>query len=118
MHTVPVSTGELLDKMSILRIKIGELPPDRRAHAQYEYDQIAIDIDDPRLHGYYLLLLETNKRLWDRQQEVHEGRGDPVEQYPEMLVLNDQRFKIKEQINTYTNSAIKEQKSYDGVHNE
>lgn len=115
MHTIPVSTGELLDKMSILQIKMDLLPPERKAHAKYEYQLIAIDIDDPQLQIYYQMLIDTNLKLWERQQEVHDGVGDPVEQYPEMLLLNDQRFKIKNQINQYTNSAIKEQKSYDEV---
>jgi len=112
MHTIEVSTGELLDKMSILQIKIDRLDGAKQAEAQKEYDAIAIPIMHHDYQYYYRLLRYFNERLWDIQQNLHEGRGDPVKDYPDIISLNDQRFKVKQKINRLSDSTLKEQKSY------
>jgi hypothetical protein len=113
MPTIPISTGELLDRMSILEIKMQRLPLRKVDECQYEYNQIACDIFHPDHKYYYDLLLRVNNKIWDLQDRLHHGLGDPIIDYPTILDLNDQRFKLKQKINCLVHSDLREQKGYD-----
>ena len=112
MPTIPISTGELLDRMSILEIKMHHLSEHKAIECQHEYDQIACDVFHPDHKYYYNLLIRVNSKIWGLQDKLHHGVGDPAIDYQAILDLNDQRFKIKQKINRLVDSDINEQKGY------
>lgn len=112
MYMVKVSAGELLDKMSILEIKLDRLTGERRQECEKEYREIALQVMHHDYKYYHKILRIINEKIWDIQQNLHDGFGDPAKDYSNILDLNDQRFKIKQKINRLAQSDLQEQKSY------
>jgi len=122
--TVVVSTGELIDKMTILEIKserIGE--PDKlvnvraelKALQQAKQDQLPASSELASLTGE---LKAVNETLWDIENDVrkHEHGGTFNDRFVELSRAvyhnNDKRSAIKRRINEITGSQIVEEKSY------
>jgi hypothetical protein len=120
----PISVGELIDKITILRIKRERI---RAASAltniDRELDRLleiragsSLDLAD--LAALEEELFRVNGRLWDVEDEVRslEQSGDFGERFIELARsvyrLNDQRSMLKRRINEVTGSAIVEEKSY------
>jgi Family of unknown function (DUF6165) len=119
--TIPVSWGELLDKIAILEIKTHRLrAPEARANAEHERDLLqqaaaALPFAVAELQA---ALRAVNARLWrieDRIRE-HEAGGDFG---PGFVALaravyreNDERGRIKHAINRRLRSALVEEKQY------
>ena len=67
-------------------------------------------------------LRSVNKKLWDTEDVIRELeiKGDFGKQFVEHArldaKLNDKRFLIKNEINNFCNSYVKEQKSYEGLY--
>jgi hypothetical protein len=112
MHNIQISTGELLDRMSILEIKMDQLPSDKAAEAQREYEKLAVDFANTNEAYYYKILFYVNSQIWELQEKLHNGKGDKEKDYARILELNDQRFKLKQKIDHVTNASIREQKGY------
>ncbi|AYF43638.1 MULTISPECIES: DUF6165 family protein [Halobacteriovorax] len=118
----PVSLGELVDKMTILKIKTERIEdPERVKLAQQEYDQLAKRLNELNLEGldkYMSELKEINEKLWVIEDDIRikEKEGDFGEGFISLArsvyVTNDLRFKVKNSINMSYNSGIKEVKSY------
>ncbi|MEH0862206.1 DUF6165 family protein [Halobacteriovorax sp. DPLXC-1] len=118
----PVSLGELVDKMTILKIKTERIEdPERVKLAQHEYDQLAKRLNELNLEGldkYMSELKEINEKLWVIEDDIRikEKEGDFGEGFISLArsvyVTNDLRFKVKNSINMSYNSGIKEVKSY------
>ncbi|HVY14733.1 MAG TPA: DUF6165 family protein [Rhodopila sp.] len=119
--SVPVSWGELWDKIAILRIKVDRLrDPSARANAAHELAALtAVGGEPPRpLRPLLSGLLAVNLRLWrieDRIRE-HEAAGDFG---PTFVALarsvyreNDERWRIKAAINRVLGSEVVEEKQY------
>jgi hypothetical protein len=120
----PISVGELIDKITILRIKR------ERIHAASALTNIDRELDRLReiragssldvadLAALEDELFRVNGRLWDVEDEVRslEQSGDFGERFIELARsvyrLNDQRSVLKRRINEVTGSAIVEEKSY------
>ena len=124
MIKVPVSAGELLDKISILRIKRDRLSDEsKRRNVVFELQQLEA-VADTELFGkdiYGALfqdLLEVNARLWDIEEAKRdcERRGDFGPAFVELAravyIENDRRAAIKLAINTSAGSDIVEVKSH------
>ena len=121
---VEVSIGELLDKISILEIKQGKIKdPEKLKFINNEHsilkDQLEKNVkSDDKLNTLYQSLKEINAKLWvieddKRQCEKDKNFGEKfVKLSRDVHFLNDDRAKIKLEINNHTGSAIKEIKEY------
>ena len=121
---VEVSVGDLLDKISILEIKkekIKDLEKLKFINDEYkilksEYDK-NVKSDD-RLRKLFSVLKEINSRLWiiEDNKRLCEKNSDFGESFIKLSrdvhLLNDNRAKLKLEINNYTGSKIKEIKEY------
>ena len=121
---VEVSIGELLDKISILEIKQGKIKdPEKLKFINNEHsilkDQLNKNVkSDDKLNGLYQSLKEVNSKLWvieddKRQCEKEKDFGEKfIKLSRDVHFLNDDRAKIKLEINNHTGSVIKEIKEY------
>tara|TARA_B100001057_G_scaffold408073_1_gene422190 strand:- start:1563 stop:1952 length:390 start_codon:yes stop_codon:yes gene_type:complete len=121
---IEVSIGELLDKISILEIKNEKIKdPKKLEYISYEYSILKKQLDDnvkidDNLNKLFKSLKEINSKLWDiednkRQCEKEKDFGDKfIRLSRDVHFLNDDRAKIKLDINSYTGSKIKEIKEY------
>ena len=121
---VEVSTGELLDKISILEIKQEKIKdPEKLKFINNEYsilkDQLEKNIkSDDKLNNLYQSLKKINAKLWvieddKRQCEKDKDFGEIfIKLSRDVHFLNDDRAKIKLEINNHTGSVIKEIKEY------
>ena len=121
---VEVSIGELLDKISILEIKQEKIKdPEKLKFINNEYsileDQFKKSVkSDDKLNNLYQSLKEINAKLWaiednKRQCEKDKDFGEKfVKLSRDVHLLNDDRAKLKLEINNYTGSKIKEIKEY------
>jgi hypothetical protein len=121
---VEVSTGELLDKISILEIKQEKIKdPEKLKFINNEHsilkDQLEKNVkSDDKLKDLYQSLKEINAKLWlieddKRQCEKDKDFGEKfIRLSRDVHFLNDDRAKIKLKINNHTGSAIKEIKEY------
>ena len=119
-----VSIGELLDKISILEIKQEKIKdPDKLRFINNEYsilkDQLKNNVkSDDELNNLYQSLKEINAKLWvieddKRQCEKDKDFGEKfIKLSRDVHFLNDDRAKIKLEINNHTGSTIKEIKEY------
>ena len=121
---VEVSVGELLDKISILEIKQGKIKdPEKLKFINNEHSILKSQLEkniksDEKLDKLYLSLKEINSKLWvieddKRQCEKDKDFGEKfIKLSRDVHFLNDDRAKIKLEINNHTGSAIKEIKEY------
>ena len=121
---IEVSTGELLDKISILEIKQEKIKdPEKLKFINNEHsilkDQLEKNIkSDDKLNNLYKSLKEINAKLWvieddKRQCEKDKDFGEKfIKLSRDVHFLNDDRAKIKLEINNHTGSVIKEIKEY------
>ena len=121
---VEVSIGELLDKISILEIKQGKIKdPEKLKFINNEHsilkDQLEKNVkSDDKLNILYQSLKEINAKLWvieddKRQCEKDKNFGEKfIKLSRDVHFLNDDRAKIKLEINNHTGSTIKEIKEY------
>ena len=121
---VEVSIGELLDKISILEIKQEKIKdPEKLKFINNEHlilkDQLKKNVkSDEKLDELYLTLKEINAKLWvieddKRQCEKDKNFGEKfIKLSRDVHFLNDDRAKIKLDINNHTGSVIKEIKEY------
>ena len=121
---IEISVGELLDKISILEIKKGKIKDSEKLkfinneHSILK-DQLEKNVkSDDKLNSLYRSLKEINSKLWiieddKRQCEKEKDFGEKfIKLSREVHFLNDNRAKIKLEINDYTGSTIKEIKEY------
>lgn len=125
-HTlsIPVAPGELLDKISILEIKIERIDdPDKRHNVEREHDLLvglwhASARETAEVTALRGELKTINEQLWEIEDEIRdcERRRDFDKRFVELARsvyrTNDQRAAIKRQINQQLGSAILEEKSY------
>ena len=121
---VEVSIGELLDKISILDIKKDKIKDATKLeHILREYKILKEEYDnkvknDNKLSKLYASLKEINSKLWviedeKRLCEKNSDFGDKfIKLSRDVHFLNDERAKIKLEINIHTGSKIKEIKEY------
>ena len=121
---VEVSVGELLDKISILEIKKEKIKDDDKLKfINDEYQILKSEFDknvksDDRLKQLFKVLKEINSRLWiiEDDKRLCEKNSDFGEKFVKLSrdvhLLNDDRAKLKLEINNYTGSKIKEIKEY------
>tara|TARA_B110000037_G_C16853321_1_gene396813 strand:+ start:114 stop:503 length:390 start_codon:yes stop_codon:yes gene_type:complete len=121
---VEVSVGELLDKISILEIKKGKIKDlEKLRFIEEEHvilkDQLEQNVkSDNKLNDLFKSLKEINSKLWviedeKRVCEKNKDFGDYfIKLSRDVHFLNDDRAKIKLEMNIYSGSKIKEIKEY------
>jgi len=121
---IEVSVGELLDKISILEIKKEKIKDTEKLkfiHNEYSIlkDQLKKNVEtDEKLNQMYQSLKDLNFKLWEieddkRKCEKNKDFGERFIQLSrDVHFLNDNRAKIKLEINNYSGSEIKEIKEY------
>jgi hypothetical protein len=122
--SVPVSPGELLDKISILEIKAERIADaDKRANVHRELDLLtglwhAAGLETSEVTRLRADLRALNESLWDIEDAIRdcERRGDFGERFVELARsvyrTNDRRAAVKRAINEALGSGIVEEKSY------
>ena len=121
---VEVSIGELLDKISILEIKKEKIKDaEKLKFINNEHSILKNQLDeniksDEKLNNLYQSLKIINSKLWvieddKRQCEKDKNFGEKfIKLSRDVHFLNDDRAKIKLEINNHTGSTIKEIKEY------
>jgi len=121
---VEVSVGELLDKISILEIKKEKIKDEKNLNfINDEYKILKAELDqniksDEKLQKLFQSLKEINSKLWviedeKRLCEKNSNFGDGfIKLSRDVHFLNDNRAKIKLEINNHTGSKIREIKEY------
>ncbi len=121
---VPVSPGELLDKITILRIKsermtdVAKLANVRRELALLERTWRESGCDVPEVAADERALTRVNAELWDIEDLIRLKEAsqtfdrDFIELARSVYVTNDERAAIKRRLNLALGSSIVEEKSY------
>lgn len=121
---VEVSVGELLDKISILEIKKEKIKdPEKLKFINDEYEVLKNQLkqnvkSDEKLNDLFNSLKDINSKLWviEDDKRLCEKNSDFGEKFIKLSrdvhFLNDDRAKIKLEINNHTGSKIKEIKEY------
>jgi len=119
---IPVPTGELFDKITILELKVRHLrDPAKKANAQTELDMLrdrAAPLDGAAVAATVARLAEVNSALWDVEDELRvlEAKADFGSAFVELARsvyrLNDERAALKRTIGVTLGSPILEEKSY------
>lgn len=120
---VPVSWGELIDKITILEIKIERLPTsEARANAGAELHLLreiaGPGLDSSQAGALTARLKALNETLWEIEDRIrdHERAGDFGPAFVELARAvyqhNDERSRVKREINLALGSSLIEEKSY------
>jgi hypothetical protein len=120
---VEISNGELLDKFSILEIKMGNITdPSKLINVENEYRELTNDCTDllrnSSISTLYSELKSINQRLWTVEDDIREceRRKDFGQEFVslarEVYFTNDERARVKKEINLASGSSLVEEKSY------
>lgn len=124
--SVPVSVGELADKLSILHIKHERIEdPAKRAHVEVELEGLRpiwgeVVAARPELGDHYDRLKAVNELMWDvqdglREREARQTFDDAFVRLARAVAQrNSERVAIKNGINRLSGSALVEEKQYKG----
>jgi len=121
---IPISPGELLDKITILQIKSERISdPNKNANVQAELKLLA-DVweksvkQDDVIDELTKAMKSINETLWDIEDDIRDEERNRsfterfVELARSVYVTNDKRANIKKKVNLHLNSDIVEEKSY------
>ena len=122
---VEISIGELLDKISILEIKLLNITDKVKSANVYKeletlnpYFQDLLDVYGQDLKDLYIALSDINKTLWKIEDDIRDKEKSKefdeefVSLARNVYITNDQRATVKKQINLLTDSDLVEEKSY------
>ena len=119
----PISIGELIDKITILTIKMSRITDlsklENITKELVKLNEIANDLKAPgELSVYYKQLLVVNQELWDIEDKKrdHEKKqifdNEFIQLSRQVYLKNDYRAELKKKINLLMGSTIIEEKSY------
>jgi hypothetical protein len=121
---VQVSVGELVDKLTILEIKLAEIAEcAKRANVRREYEGLCAAVPPNLLAGADLRALRerlkaVNAKLWRVEDDIRAKErarafdAEFIALARAVYVTNDARAALKREINRVSNSALVEEKSY------
>jgi hypothetical protein len=121
---VPLSPGELLDKITILRIKVARIQDAAKlANVKRELALLEQTWKDSGAAGHDVALDEralenVNERLWDIEDRIRDKEAlqtfdrEFIELARAVYICNDERAAIKKRINLQLGSSLVEEKSY------
>tara|TARA_R110000824_G_scaffold282255_1_gene470536 strand:+ start:100 stop:486 length:387 start_codon:yes stop_codon:yes gene_type:complete len=123
---IEVSTGEVVDKITILQIKKEKISDNLKlVHIGKELSVLEDTIKDSKIKVPQELidqLRDVNLKLWDAEDIIRDRENQNL--FDDEFIkcarldakLNDERFLVKNKINNICESNIKEQKSYEGLY--
>lgn len=120
---IEVSVGEIVDKLTILHIKMSnilDIEKLKNISKEYGYlkDVVEDDLNISTESDEYLKLLEINKELWDIEDLIREKEklklfdDEFISLARSVYITNDKRAEIKKEINIKYGSKFVEEKSY------
>ena len=120
----PISLGELVDKISILMIKkknISDSIKLQHVNKELEFLQKTLKkyISEDKINEYLLKLVNINSKLWDIEDDIRECERKKlfdqtfIDLARSVYFTNDERAKVKNDINKTFGSEIVEVKSYE-----
>ena len=122
---IEISIGELVDKLSILEIKLLNIKDKEKSKNVYKeletlnpYFQDLLDVYGIEMKNLYIKISDINKILWDIEDNIREKEAleefdeEFVELARSVYIVNDQRAAVKKEINLLTKSELIEEKSY------
>jgi len=123
MVSIPVSVGELIDKLSILQVKKTKISDELKlefVNKEFEilYNLSSVYLNDIEIESLYHQLVQINTSLWDVEDKLRvietEKRfeGEFISLARKVYFTNDDRFRLKNEINLITSSEIREVKDY------
>jgi hypothetical protein len=119
---IPVSAGELFDKITILKIKLQKIQDQaklRNVHSELlKLEKVVSDNGLSIPTELFDRLMGVNNRLWETEDLIREKESKGL--YDDDFIrfalldaqLNDLRFVVKREINNLFDSSVKEEKSY------
>ena len=125
---IEVSNGEIIDKYTILEIKLSKIKDIQKLkNINHEYDEITPDVkriyagvsDENGLKTLQDKLLTINKKLWKIEDDIRECERSKdfgqtfVDLARAVYFTNDDRSDVKKEINVFTGSNLVEEKSYE-----
>ena len=119
---VPISVGELIDKITILEIKKKYMSGEKMKNVNNEFKSLKVILNNEKLEvdqNLYLKLKKINSSLWKIEDKIRikeslqEFDEDFIELARLVYKVNDERSLIKREINLKYNSGIVEEKSYE-----
>lgn len=123
---VEVSNGELIDKLTILELKLTNITDVQKlTNIQKEHDELnplagqLFDSYGEELKNLYKQLIEINSELWTIEDDIRECErnkdfgSDFVSLARAVYFTNDKRSDVKKAINLLTDSGFVEEKSYE-----
>lgn len=123
--SIPVSPGELIDKITILEIKSKMMTQkDKLLNVMKELEILnsmfnQLNLNDDFILECKSLLHEFNFKIWEiednirKKESVMEFDDEFISLARKIYVTNDKRAETKKKINSYLNSPIVEEKSYE-----
>ncbi|MCP4470319.1 MAG: hypothetical protein GY815_06480 [Gammaproteobacteria bacterium] len=121
---IPISPGELLDKITILQIKSERIAdPAKVANVRTELEMLdavwslAVG-DDAEIDALTAELKSINEALWEIEDDIRDEERNRrfgerfIELARAVYVTNDERANAKKKVNLHLNSSIVEEKSY------
>lgn len=123
MVKIPVSVGELIDKLSILHVKQTKITNEDKleyVNKEFEllYNMSSEYLNQSKIETLYHSLVTVNSKLWDIEDELRiletkkSFNVDFIELARKVYFTNDERFTLKNEINLITDSEIREVKDY------
>ena len=119
---IEVSNGDIIDKLTIIRIKLERIKyKSKLVNLKKEYDELIsasssiISATDP----LYIALYEVNCDLWDIENRIRDFErnknfgNDFISTARSVYFKNDKRSELKREINIKTSSGLTEEKSYE-----
>lgn len=125
---IEVSNGEILDKYTILEIKLSEIKDENKLkNVQHEYNVLSPIVkriyeevtDSSKLKEFHEGLLAINKKLWKIEDDIRECERNKdfgqtfIDLARAVYFTNDDRSVVKKEINILTGSDLVEEKSYE-----
>ena len=123
---VEISCGELIDKLTILSIKSEKIKDkEKLKNVQHEFkvlneiSQKLKSLNPDEFDNFFKKLRKINLSLWDIEDEIRKFEKesnfgeDFIKLARSVYITNDERFRTKNEINTFFSSGIVEEKDYE-----
>lgn len=120
----PISLGELVDKITILEIKISKISDNNKLqNVQNELNKLReimlnLKLENESIKNLKDQLFEINQKLWEVEDSLREKENEKkfddefINLARKVYALNDKRFEFKNELNKSFGSEIIEEKSY------
>jgi|TARA_B110000967_G_scaffold15708_1_gene14858 hypothetical protein len=123
---IEISNGELLDKLSILELKLKNITDENKLiNVRSEFEELSPLVQQifkkkaVGINELYLKLSEINGNLWEIEDDIRQCERDKkfdskfVQLARDVYFTNDIRSELKKEINILTKSGLIEEKSYE-----